>query len=265
MTPVASLQLGFLRNVWKKQPSEKKNKTGVSPTYYWPRCRLRLWWHFLICHNVSRVSRRTRIPTNARQRTDGKRFAVAQFWKVPKSNYLNFCPNAFLFLSDLQRENFLNIFLEIQTAGIWKDASNCCSICFFSSSLFFYWRRSLPEYFTRNILKLWSLPLIFCLCICLPLAREWDQHSALCECSTPTLGLFQVSPGLKSSHFPKASVDHLKSFKKHFSFTPFTFSSALHTINIGSLPLVFVYRQVWHFSRVYDTVKLHCFRIYFLV
>lgn len=191
-------------------------KTGVSPTYYWPRCRQRLWWHFLICHNGSRVSWSRRIPTTARQRTDGKRFAFAQFWKVPKSNYLNFCPNTFHCFSDLQRENLLNIFLETRTPGIWKDASNCCSICFFSGSLFFYWRRSLPEYFRRNISKRWSLPLIFCPCICLPLAGEWDQHSALCECSTPTLDLFQVSPGAQIFTLSKSHCRSLENLFHRF-------------------------------------------------
>lgn len=101
VTAVASLQLEFLTQCFKRGSTARKKNPGVSPTYYWPRCRRRLWWHFLICHNRSRVSRRTRIPTYTRQGTDSKRLC-SRFCPVLKSSKNQIIwfsvPTCFLFL-----------------------------------------------------------------------------------------------------------------------------------------------------------------------
>lgn len=130
----------------------------------------------------------------------------------------------FLFLWSIKGKSLERFFLEVQTPGIWKDASNRCSTCFFSASLFFYWRRSLPECLAREYLEtLISAPYLWSPHLLTVSRRVRSTLCTPCEGSTPTLDLFQVSLGLKSSHFPKAIVDHSRSFKKTIYFPSFIF------------------------------------------
>lgn len=157
---------------------------------------------------------------------------LPSFEKFQKSNYLIFCPNVFSFSLIYKGKISWTFFWFFWGSDSWHLEGRVQPFAplVFSQPVFsFIDGEVCQNALHENILEPWSLPLIFGLRICSPLAREWDQPSAPCEGSTPNAGLVSSAPGGSNLHtFQKAIVDHSRSFKKTVYFPSVFFSLITH-------------------------------------